>query len=102
MNKGIATQTILLILIGIIVVGILVYVIYRTVLNPSIPAEECRARYISACTQCKNMGFTTHFPIPEELYDTTKCAKGIFAVWSNNYNCDEGNTITDCKALGVE
>jgi len=102
MNKGIATQTILLMLIGIVVVGILIYIVYRTVTGSSLSEEECRARMISACIQCKNAGFDSDFNIPNELHDTNKCAKGNFAVWDNNVNCKSGNTVMDCKALGVE
>ena len=54
MSKGIATQTILLLLIGIVVAGILIFLVYRYLIGAPLSQEECRARAISWCTTCKN------------------------------------------------
>jgi len=54
MKKGIATQTILLLLLGILVVGILVYLLYTYVFNPVLPAGVCGSRAVAWCTLCKN------------------------------------------------
>jgi hypothetical protein len=102
MGKGIATQTILLMLIGIVVVGILIYIVYRTVMNPTLSEEDCRARWISQCTICKNSGWLG-YTIPQELRD---CAKGTtLAFFSDNADCQRGqwyNTEGDCKTIGIE
>jgi len=52
MNKGIATQTILLLLVGIVVVGILVFLVYKYVIGAPMSQEACRGRLIAWCTSC--------------------------------------------------
>jgi hypothetical protein len=52
MNKGIATETILMLLVGIVVVGILVFLVYKYVIGAPLSQEECRARMIAWCTSC--------------------------------------------------
>jgi hypothetical protein len=52
MNKGIATETILLLLVGIVVVGILVFLVYKYVIGAPLSQEECRGRLITWCTSC--------------------------------------------------
>jgi len=54
MKKGIATQTILLLLLGILVVAIIAYLVYKYAFNPVLPKEVCRSRAVSWCTLCKN------------------------------------------------
>jgi hypothetical protein len=53
-NKGIAIRTILLLLIGVLVAGILIYFVYRSFSGSAMSREECRARGISWCTSCWN------------------------------------------------
>ena len=101
MSKGIATQTILLMLIGIVVAGVVIYIVYRLVLSPSLSETECRSRMIQQCIMCKNNGWK-HNGIDPDLYDTNKCAKGTLSYWSDNKNCDEGWTDADCRMLGIE
>ncbi len=57
-KKGIAIQTILLLLVGILVVGIIVYMVYRYFVGAPLNEQECRARAITWCTGCKNAGWT--------------------------------------------
>jgi len=54
MNKGIAIRTILLLLIGVLVAGLLVYFTYRYFSGSALSREDCRARAISWCTGCWN------------------------------------------------
>ena len=58
MTKGIAIQTILLLLVGILVVGIIVYMVYRYFVGAPLSEQECRARAITWCTGCKNGDWT--------------------------------------------
>jgi hypothetical protein len=71
MKKGIATETILLLLLGILVVGILVYLLYKYVFNPVLPEEMCKSRATSWCTLCKNA--YSDF----QCHDTTQPPDGI-------------------------
>jgi len=53
-RKGIAIQTILMLLVGILVVGIIVYMVYRYFVGAPLNEQECRSRAITWCTGCKN------------------------------------------------
>jgi len=55
--KGIAIQTILLLLIGVLVVGLLVYFVYRTFSGTSLNQQECREKVISWCSTCSLGGY---------------------------------------------
>lgn len=106
MSKGIATQTILLMLVGILVVGILIYIVYRTLMNPSLSEEECRARWISMCNVCKTSNWDPVVKVPSQLYDTVNgCAKPdtIFKDWKDNTCCsnDCGFMKDDCTRFGI-
>ena len=57
MAKGIAIQTILLLLVGIFVVGILVYLVYSYTRSPTLSTMECRTIATSWCTSCKLSDF---------------------------------------------
>ena len=52
--KGIAIETILLLLLGILVVGILVFLLYKYVFNRVLPLNLCASMAINWCTLCKN------------------------------------------------
>ena len=52
MKKGIAIQTILLLVVGIVVAGILIFLVYRSAGGGNLDCEQCRAEFISWCTTC--------------------------------------------------
>ena len=54
MSKGIAIQTILYLLVGILVVGIVIYMVYTYLLGPFPDEQECRSMAITWCTACSN------------------------------------------------
>ena len=58
MTKGIAIQTILMLLVGILVVGIIVYMVYRYFVQSPLGEQECRSRAIMWCTGCRNGEWT--------------------------------------------
>jgi len=51
--KGIAIQTILLLLVGILVVGILVYLVYNYTRNQTLSEAECKSRINNLCMDCQ-------------------------------------------------
>jgi hypothetical protein len=89
MSKGIAIDTVLMLLVGIVVVGILIFLVYRYVIGPLPPQEECRALAISWCTMCKN-----HDPTW-----STGDGPTISPKWTD-LKCENyfPNKPTDCKA----
>jgi hypothetical protein len=56
MSKGIAIDTILMLLVGILVVGIVVYLVYRYMLSPGLDEPACRTEAINWCTNCRTLG----------------------------------------------
>lgn len=64
MTKGIAIQTILMLLVGILVVGIIVYMVYRYFVQSPLSEQECRSRALVWCTGCKNTNTGISPPTP--------------------------------------
>lgn len=62
MNKGIAIQTILYLLIGVLVVGVIVYLVYTYVMNPVLPETQCRVLGTSWCTSCMTGNWSSTGP----------------------------------------
>jgi len=67
MSKGIAINTILYLLIGVLVVGVIVYLIYSYVMNPVLPETQCRTLATSWCTSCKTAGWAAGPTASSEL-----------------------------------
>jgi hypothetical protein len=67
MSKGIAIETILYLLIGVLVVGIVIYLVYTYVFNPIPDMTQCRALATTWCTSCKTVAWTGGPQSPKEL-----------------------------------
>jgi hypothetical protein len=107
MNKGIAVNTILMLLVGIIVVGIIVILLYRYVIGAPLGQAECKARLISWCSGCKlacgdTWNTACGFYPGNDVGTSTGCAYKYFTITitdgnANNNKC--GGHIDDCKAF---
>jgi len=106
MKKGIAIQTILLLLVGILVVGILVYLVYRASGTSSFSVNECRAKLIDICTMCLNADWDASINTDSNII--SECSKySEFFYWEDNACCGTsccgpstcGSMKGDCKAL---
>jgi hypothetical protein len=113
MSKGIAIQTILMLLVGILVVGIVVYMVYRYMFSPQLGINECRARLVTWCTTCATAGWKGGLELGT---DVANCASQYFAytivsgvdcsdqIGNNAATCSSGlncpNT-TICRAVGA-
>ncbi len=71
MSKGIAINTILYLLIGVLVVGVVVYLVYTYIMSPVLPETQCRSIATSWCTSCKTAGWDAAGPTPSA--DLTAC-----------------------------
>ncbi len=101
-DKAIAINTILLLVVGMIVVGVMVYLVYTFTSGPTMSVQQCKAKMIQYCTLCANTN-CGDIPTPSEL--NTACANyPELSNWGNNNNCQvgTGNTPDDCEALGVK
>ena len=107
MSKGIAISTILYLLLGVLVVGIIVYLLYRTITTPVLDQNQCRSLAMTWCGSCKVVDFgRTNCPplcgpkAPDALGTDdpdTGCAQyywdtSIVTDWND---CWEGNNIDD-------
>jgi hypothetical protein len=104
MSKGIAIQTILLLLVGVIVVGIIVYLVYLYTKNPVLGQIQCMGVATSWCTSCKLSNFgRTNCPgtgcgpkAPTELGTSapdTGCGKLYWTAPTNWDDCWHGDNV---------
>ncbi len=91
-SKGIAIQTVLLLLVGILVVGVLVYALYSSTSNSPMSEYECRGKMISWCTGCSNAGWTGGTAMSDKLKE---CAQKYWSI-AGHADC---NAKQDCSAF---
>ena len=92
MSKGIAIRTILYLLVGILVVGIVVYLVYTYVIGAPIDEQRCRSMAITWCTNCKNANggdWTLDVGVVPSL-DLQSCATDYFGAIPGN-TCQNSN-----------
>ena len=100
MSKGIAIQTILLILIGVIVVGIITYLVYTVMMTPTLSTKECETRFFSWCTYCMNLGRTSTSPIPTDFYNSCRDKLSTIGITiATTSRCN--NIYNECKKVGI-
>ena len=111
--KGIAIQTILLLLVGILVAGVIIYLVYTYTSGPSLSSYDCRTNLISWCTTCSIVSWNDGTKLSKEVADCTTKYFGYSTV--QNIKCNEkigtagtactGSTDcpnqTICRAVGV-
>ncbi len=94
--KGIAIRTILLILIGVIVLGVFAYLIYKASRTKTLSVFECKAKLIDICRICKNVNWSEDYDIPSDII--TECSKyPEFFYWTGKDTCDD--TKVDCELI---
>ena len=102
MSKGIAIDTIILLVIGIIVVGILVYLVYKYTSGSSLSLQKCSAELQVICNNCKLANWSASFPVDTKIRD--ECAKyPEFSDWTGLSTCGDLNPsiASQCKKFGV-
>lgn len=106
MKKGIAIESILLLLIGILVAGILIYLVYRYSNRQIISETDCTGRLSEMCSTCKNSGWgswpnrgvASDAPFFKIIDDCASYSK--FSVFSGVNDC--AGMKNGCKMLGIE
>jgi uncharacterized membrane protein YiaA len=98
MSKGIATETIAKMLLVIIVVGIVVYIIYKYVLHSPLDEQGCAAMMSAWCGNCEltktNAKYSGGPNMTQKLWDCISNHK--LGVTAHKF-CD--NAETDCKGF---
>lgn len=93
MSKGIAVNTILYLLVGIIVVGIVVYMVYTYVLGAPLSEAQCRSMIVTWCTGCVNSQYGDNTGAPSNLQ---KCARTYFSPPSTSWDSGGTCALTTC------
>ena len=89
-NKGIAVRTILLLVVGVLVAGILVYMVYSYFGGSALSESDCKARLISWCTTCNMSSYNA----PIKAKEAGTC--------SNTYYGTGWGEDTQCNTAGVD
>lgn len=99
MSKGIAIRTILYLLLGVLVVGILIYMVYTYGTGPGLDIQDCRSQIQNWCNGCMIAGWQAGIGEEDEDSDIGTCIKSYFA--SGNFgtnwpiNCYKTSGGTD-------
>jgi len=107
MKKGIATETTILILIGILVIAIMAYLIYKAATTKTLSMYQCKAKLMDVCRMCKNTNWNEDYDLdqgPSNMFDTviTPCSTySEFFYWHDNHCCGETITPPDAKNCGL-
>ena len=105
MSKGIAIETILYLLLGIIVVGIIIYLVYTYATGGQLNEQQCRSKIISWCTGCSVANWAAGTGTITADSDLGKCIDTYFETgWNDgNADCENNNagdsTQTFCDAF---
>ena len=108
MSKGIAVNTILYLLLGVLVVGIVIYLVYTYALGPGMSIQDCRSRVQNWCNSCKIAGWAAGFGAKLPASSEYTCIKTHFATGTINVagiDCSStfqgagGDTKTFCEQL---
>ncbi len=79
MSKGIAINTILYLLIGVLVVGVVVYLVYTYVTGAGLDSQSCRSIVQNWCTSCKIANWADDFGTITGDSDMEKCVDTYFS-----------------------
>lgn len=79
MSKGIAINTILYLLLGILVVGILVYLVYTYTTSPGLDINNCRSIVTNWCNSCMIAGWPAGFSQKTSTDKEYKCISSYFS-----------------------
>jgi len=79
MSKGIAINTILYLLLGVLVVGVVVYLVYTYVTGAGLDVQSCRSIVQNWCTSCKIANWADGFGAITVGSDMEVCVDTYFA-----------------------
>ena len=109
MSKGIAIRSVLLLLIGFLVAGIIVYLVYKYASGSIISEGECNARLSEICILCKNSGWIgwpsrtnpVDAPFFQVIDDCSSYSK--FSSFACGGTCESCTQLQNpCKGFGIE
>jgi len=110
MEKGVAVNYLILMVVGLLILVIAAYLIFRTSPAKKLSIEECRTRLIGICTTCKTRGWpdwpARNDPrwadVNKKFYyviDECSAMYDEFKEFKNRENCT--NLKIPCRSIGV-
>ena len=102
MPKAVAIPYIIAIVIGIIVLVLLVYWIYKIVTTPVLGCQDCKSMFIDWCAGCANLNagsptWPTDFSKSTSLIN---CLNNCPGLGTSGGSCS--TNLANCKAVGVK
>jgi hypothetical protein len=105
MRKAVAIPYIIALILGIVVVALVGYWLYRTYWGAPLGEQQCRARMISWCNSCKTANGMSMDSWTEEGIkvgdDLAECSGLHYGTgWTENQNCKTAsNALGTCKGF---
>ena len=95
MKKGIATETIVKLMICLIALGILTFLLYKYVLSSELDCRACATKMTAWCTQCQIAEWSGGKAMDDKLNECRpECLTGV----SEHGDC-EGTAKDDCSGF---
>ena len=110
MEKGVAVNYLILMILGLLILVIVAYLIFRTSPAKKLSIEECRTRLIGICTTCKTRGWPdwparndpSWVDVNKKFYYVIDECSAMYDEFEAFKNADGCNTLRDpCRSIGV-
>jgi len=102
MKRGLAIPYIIALILGIIILAVAAYLIYKAVTRDQINCQECRARFTTWCSVCYLGDWEHENQLGDELAKCVdKCGYWTGAIASKNCNLDKDEATEACASIGV-
>jgi hypothetical protein len=100
MKRGLAVPYIIALILGLIILAVAAYLIYKAVTGGELDCQECKAKFTTWCSMCYLANWEKDYELGEEL---SKCVSecGFWPGASEDMDCTHSNADESCKGTGV-
>jgi hypothetical protein len=103
-TKGVAVQTIIMVMLGIVVLLFVGYWLVRVFTTPALSEEECRSLYIDWCRNCALKGWSGTIAWDTNLVDCMakyNTKMGFPVAIPNPGLCSDATNKNNCGIVGI-
>ncbi len=102
MKKGIAVPYVIALILGIIILAIAAYLIYKAIMGDQLNCQECKATFTTWCSTCylSNPQWSGNYQLGKDLatcLDKCNYWPGV----TLDTTCTNTNAPTQCKGIGI-